>query len=168
MRVSLEQESQKSVHATLPISTPRRPVAGDTRYKYNIKCAQDLHEALCALTGWAPMLPTRPLVLRTLVLPSVLRLLGDERLPMLRLPMPLPPLPLVGVFGLVGLARGSAIRKSSSPATMGRFSLSLFSFEVRPSHLVVVVVVVVQLIARRFPLRLIGDWLAFRESIRSA
>ena len=99
------------------------------------------------------MLPTRPLVLRTLVLPSVLRLLGDDRLPTLRVPTPLPVRPPPGVLGArVGDDMRSSKGSSSSSIDVGRmFSPSLVS--VRPSHLVVVVVVVVQEIARRLPLR---------------
>ena len=62
-----------------------------------------VHEARVRGT-LAPTLPTRPLVLRTLVLPSVLRRDGELRLPMLMSPLP----DLVeGVLGLRGLAESS-------------------------------------------------------------
>ena len=62
-----------------------------------------IHEARVRGT-LAPALPTRPLVLRTLVLPSVLRRDGELRLPMLISPLP----DLVeGVLGLRGLAESS-------------------------------------------------------------
>lgn len=107
------------------------------------------HEALCPRT--VPTLPTRPLVLRTLVLPSVLRLLGDERFPTLKVPTPLP-LFAEGVFGgLLGL-----VMPASSSPDAGRFSPSLVSEGA--SHLVVVVVVVVHDTALRLAaLRLTGD-----------
>lgn len=114
---------------------------------------QITHELFCARDTWVPTLPTRPLVLRTLVLPSVLRRMGDERLPTDKLPIPLP-LFVLGVFGLDGLAIRSDIGRSSSSTVPGRFSTSL---SVGTSHLVVVVVVVVHETALRFPLRLTGD-----------
>lgn len=120
-------------------------------------------DTLWPLTACAPTLPIRPLVLRTDVFPSVLLLVGEDRLPTLSPPNPLPLFLPLGVFGLVGLASGSS--------AAFRFSTSLFSALVRPSHCVVVVVVVVQEIARRFPeLRLIadGDCEALRLSMRNA
>ena len=105
------------------------------------------------LMACVPMLPTRPLVLRTLVLPSVLRL-GEDRLPTLRVPTPLPKREVPpGVLGArVGDDSRSSMGSSSSSMLVGcMFSPSLVS--VRPSHLVVVVVVVVQEMARRLPLR---------------
>lgn len=111
-----------------------------------------IHEARVRGT-LAPTLPTRPLVLRTLVLPSVLRRDGELRLPMLRSPLP----DLVeGVLGLRGLAESSWI-------SVRRFSTSLSSMP----HFVVVVVVVVQLTARRLPLRLTGDCDAFRDEVKA-
>ena len=114
----------------------------------------------CTRATCAPTLPIRPLVFRTLVFPSVLLRIGDVRLPTLRLP---PPLPLrLGVLGRVGLVwQSNAVGSMSRLALQMRFmvflcpatSASLVSADVRPSHLVVVVVVVVQLMARRLPLR---------------
>ena len=57
-----------------------------------------------------PTLPTLPLVLRTLVLPSVL-LLGDRTLPTLMLPLPLPLLSF-GVFGRPLIVAGGAFSAS--------------------------------------------------------
>ena len=54
------------------------------------------------------ILPTRPLVLRTLVFPSVLRRFTEDRLPILKLPLPLPLL-VFGVFGRVGLSSSIGI-----------------------------------------------------------
>ncbi len=123
---------------------------------------------MCApLTACVPTLPTLPLVFLTLVLPSVLRLLGEDRFPMLRLPMPLPlfTMEVPGVLGRMGLlAIRSVIVRSSSSIRAGRLATSLPS--VGTSHFVVVVVVVVQETARRLPLRLMGDCEALREAER--
>ena len=77
-----------------------------------------------------------------------------DLLPTLSVPTPLPERAL-GVFGLVGEDMRSSIGRSAS-STIALFSPSLVS--VRPSHFVVVVVVVVHEMARRLPLRLTGDW----------
>lgn len=124
-----------------------------------VRLRLSVHEALCPRT--VPTLPTRPLVFRTALLLSVLRRTGEERLPTLSVPTPLPL--RAGVRGgLLGL-----VTPTNSSPDPGRFSPSLVSEGA--SHFVVVVVVVVQETALRFALlRFAGEWLALRDSIRSA
>jgi hypothetical protein len=108
------------VHAYQPI---RSHVINRSIHRVKSQCGfkHTQRPRVLRLSDCVPMLPTRPLVLRTLVLPSVLRLLGEDRLPTLRVPTPLPQrAPPPGVLGArVGEAMRSSTGNSSSSIEVG-------------------------------------------------
>ena len=108
------------VHAYQPI---RSNVINRSTHGVKFQCGfkHTFKGPVCCGSACVPMLPTRPLVLRTLVLPSVLRRLGEDRLPTLRVPTPLPQrAPPPGVLGArVGDAMRSSTGNSSSSIEVG-------------------------------------------------